>query len=80
LFLARQDILLPQVPSVRALVSRYVGAVQNRDYKTIVELNQEIRLNESMIKSENPKLLWPKLIAEYRHRRIRQLNGEEKQI
>jgi hypothetical protein len=77
LFLLGQHIALPQTSPARLVVSRYVAAIQHRDYKTIVELDQDIKLNESVIQSENPKLLWPKLIAEYRERAVRELKGED---
>lgn len=52
-------------------------ALQEQDYGTIVELNNDIRLREAAIRSENPQFLWAKLIAEYRARAVRELKGEE---
>ena len=65
------------VSPVRSLVSRYVTALQRRDHKTIVELNEGIRGHEFVIMHDNPKFLWPKLIADYRERRVRELKGED---
>jgi hypothetical protein len=65
------------VSPVRSLVSRYVTALQRRDYKTIVELNEGIKGHEFVIMHDNPKFLWPKLIADYRERRVRELKGED---
>jgi TonB family protein len=62
---------------VRLLVSRYLLALQHRDYGTIVELNEGIRMHEFSILGDNPRSLWPKLIAEYRERRVRELKNEE---
>jgi len=62
---------------VRLLVSRYLLALQHRDYRTIVELDDSIRLHEFSILHDNPRSLWPKLIAEYRERRVRELKNEE---
>lgn len=63
--------------SVRSLVSRYVTALQRRDYGAIVQLNFDVRLGEASIMIENPKFLWPKLIAEYRTRKAQELKIEE---
>lgn len=80
LLLFGQHAALSQTTPVRSLVSRYVAALQQRDYRTIVELYRNIRLGEAVIQVDNPKSLWPKLIAEYRERSVRELKGEEKPI
>src|ERR1700730_17076583 len=78
LFLVGQHIALPQTTLVRSLVSRYIASLQRRDFRTIVALNDDIRVGEASIQVDNPKLLWAKLICEYRQKRVRELKGEEK--
>src|ERR1022692_1880362 len=62
---------------IRLFVSRYLLALQHRDYGTIVELNDGIRMHEFSILHDNPRSLWPRLIAAYRERRVRELKNEE---
>ena len=60
-----------------ALVSQYVAALQGRDYKTIVELNDGSRLEEKQHKVRRPEIRWPRLIAEFRQRKIMELKSDE---
>jgi hypothetical protein len=71
---------ISQVTSARNIVTRYVTAVQQRDYKAIVDLNYSVKSGESVIRVDNPKILWSKLIAEYRAQKIRELSGENKKL
>ena len=75
LFLLGQHVAPAQSTPVRSLLSRYIGALQQRDYKTLVELNADT-LRESSIRRNNPRFLWAKLIAENRERRVRDLTPD----
>jgi TonB family protein len=76
--LVAQGVGLSQTVPARTIATRYVTALQQRDYKTIVELYRNIWIGEAGIRVDNPKSLWPELIAEYRERWVRELKGEEK--
>jgi hypothetical protein len=49
----------------KVVVTRYIKAVQNRDYKTIIDLTASYQGEVAVIKASNPQVLWSKLIDEY---------------
>src|SRR5438445_4319852 len=61
----------PRGPS--SVVSRYIGALQRRDLKTIIDLTESYQAEVARIKSQNPQALWSKLIAEYYEAKSSQL-------
>jgi len=48
-----------------AVYSRYIEAVKNRDFKTIIDLTFSYQQEVARIKASNPRALWPKLIGDY---------------
>lgn len=46
-------------------VTKYIKALQARDFKTIIDLTASYQAEIAQIKSQNPQVLWSKLIKEY---------------
>lgn len=47
------------------VVGRYIRAIQNQDFKTVVDLSAASQAAVTAIKARNPKVLWDKLVGEY---------------
>lgn len=56
------------------VVSRYVQAVQKRDFKTLIDLTYSYQEQVDSIKANNPQVLWPKQIANYYNVKISNLS------
>jgi hypothetical protein len=69
----------PKQPAQQAgqpsVVSRYINALQKRDFKTIIDLTASYQAEIAQIKAQNPQVLWPKLISEYYDKKVSQLSG-----
>ena len=53
-------------PSAQAGVTgRYIQAIQNRDFKTVINLTSYYHQKIESIKAQNPRVLWPKLLGEF---------------
>lgn len=72
-------LILPGAASARqartrragpGVIPRYIGALERRDYKTVINLTDYYRGQINNIKARNPRVLWPKLIGEYVQRTI----------
>ena len=46
-------------------VTKYINALQTRDFKTLIDLTSYYQQGVAKIKAGNPQVLWPKLIDEY---------------
>lgn len=57
-------------------VSRYITAIQKRDFKTIIDLTYSYQAEIAQIKAQNPQVLWPKLIAAYYDQNISAFSKE----
>jgi hypothetical protein len=58
-----------------SMVGRYVIALQERDFKTVIDLSYGYQAEVAQIKAQNPQLLWPKLIKEYYDTNISRLSN-----
>ncbi len=72
-------LILPGAASARqargrraapGVIPRYIGALERRDFKTVINLTDYYRGQINNIKARNPRVLWPKLIGEYDQRTI----------
>ena len=55
----------PPSPAAGILVSKYVSALQKRDFKTVISLTSAYQADVARIKAQNPQVLWPKLLDQY---------------
>src|SRR5437764_14777729 len=47
------------------VIARYIEALQKRDFRTVIDLTHPYQQEIAVIRSQNPRVLWPKLIGEY---------------
>jgi tetratricopeptide (TPR) repeat protein len=64
-------------PGPSNVVSKYMGALQRRDFKTIIDLTYSYQADVARIKAANPQVLWPKLIAEYNDKKLASFSQQQ---
>lgn len=65
-----------KVSATPAVISRFIKAIQVRDFKTVIDLTYSYQIEVSGIKSQNPRVLWEKKVGEFYERKISDLTGE----
>lgn len=63
-----------QTNASATVVTRFIQALQGRNYKTVIDLSYQYQSEISAMKAQNPQALWPKLIKEYYDSRLGSLD------
>jgi hypothetical protein len=61
----RQPVSTPKATVISPVVSRFIKAMQERDFKTIVELTYSYQVQLESIRQQNPRALWEKKTREF---------------
>jgi hypothetical protein len=64
------------ISATPAVISRFIKAIQGRDFKTVIDLTYSYQIEVSGIKSQNPRVLWEKKVGEFYERKISDITGE----
>lgn len=72
-----QRVSFAQSERERVLINRFLLAAQKRDYATLAKLTEAFTLEAFQIKDENPRSLWPSLLAEFWKQKIDDLQHKE---
>lgn len=67
-------------PAQSDVASKYIQAIQQRDFKTVIDLTATYQHEVAQIKAQNPQALWPKLISQYYDAKITDLSREKEPI
>jgi hypothetical protein len=73
LFMLPQQCMLAQGARssvTSSVVGRYIQAIQEKDFKTVIALTSHYHQQIENIKAQNPRVLWPKLFAEFHQQTI----------
>lgn len=66
----------PNVKATHAVISRFIKAMQGRDFKSVIDLTYSYQVEVAGIKSQNPRVLWDRKIGEFYEREISDLTQE----
>ncbi len=58
-----------------SVATRYIEALQKKDFKTVIDLSYGYQGEVSQIKAQNPQVLWPKLTKDYYDAKIATLSN-----
>jgi hypothetical protein len=72
-----QSFLLAQSDKIRTLINRFLVAAQKHDYSTSAKLIEQFKMEEIQIKGENPRSLWPSLLADFWKQKAEDLEHRE---
>lgn len=65
-----------KVSATSTVISRFIKAIQGRDFKTVIDLTYSYQVDVAAIKSQNPRVLWGKKVGEFYEKRISDLTGQ----
>jgi len=66
----------PREPQPAATARKYISAIQEPDWKTVISLTQQYQQSLNAIKASNPQALWERLTGEFYESTQRQLESE----
>jgi len=66
-----------QSPGDTSVIPRFIGAIQKRDFKTVIDSTFHYQSEMARIKEQNPKILWDKLLSEYYNEKISKLSVDQ---
>ncbi len=58
------------------VISRFIKAMQNKDFKTIVDLTYSYQVQLDAIRQQNPRALWERKTQEFYHKKVGTLTQE----
>src|ERR1044071_8611004 len=70
---ARKESPSARISAAPAVVPRYIEALKNRDFKTVIDLTLNYQQTVAQIKAANPRALWSRRIDEYYSQQITNL-------
>src|SRR5579883_128097 len=59
-----------------SVVTKYINALQKRDFKTVIDLTASYQADIAQIKAQNPQVLWPRLLSEYYDKKISEFSKQ----
>jgi hypothetical protein len=72
-----QRVSFAQSEREHALINNFLFAAQKRDYATLAKLTEPFKLEEAQLKGENPRSLWPSLLAGFWKQKTEDLQHKE---
>jgi hypothetical protein len=72
-----QHVSFAQSERVHALINHFLSTAQRRDYAALARVTGQFKIEESQIKNENPRSMWPSLLAEFWKQKIQDLEHKE---
>jgi hypothetical protein len=72
-----QQVSFAQSERERLLINRFLLAAQKRDYAALAKLTSQFKIEEFQIQEENPRSLWPSLLAAFWKQQVEDLQHKE---